>query len=192
MEGSKDSKSEKCLPFRKRCHNIRTTEEKRLQEKTSHVDNQELIQSKRDEATSSKSPSGESNFHSDFENLHLLAEVTSGSLDAEDCIPVTVESLPSTSTSTAKKHPFSCSYCQKKFHHKGDMNKHLRSHTKEQPYKCTFCQLKFSHTSNLQRHLRIHTGSKPHSCEYCNRTFSRIDKLHLHQKHEVCKRNKSH
>ncbi|KAK9871341.1 hypothetical protein WA026_011607 [Henosepilachna vigintioctopunctata] len=129
-------------------------------------------------------------------NLPLLVQVIDDSEksvsqdEPENMIPLTIESLPSTSCSSSKKSSLSCTHCGKEFHHKGDMNKHLRTHTKEQPYSCTLCPSKFSHTSNLQRHLRIHSGIKPYCCDICQKTFSRADKLQLHQKSKICKKNK--
>lgn len=79
-----------------------------------------------------------------------------------------------------------CEHCQKTFTHRGDLNKHLRSHTGEQPFVCPVCQRRFTHTSNLQRHLRVHSGDKPFRCERCNRDFGRKDKLLLHQKTKLC------
>ncbi|XP_045483507.1 zinc finger protein 235-like [Harmonia axyridis] len=218
METSKECKPkcEKSLPFRKRLHHRLCKETKSFDDseqiKTelsaeSSINERTAFSSLRQDSSSSssttvqeivhqslESSSSGSNIQDDFQNLRLLAEVTrdDGVPDPEETsdIPLTIESLPSTSTSNPKKSPFLCSFCSKKFHHKGDMNKHMRCHTKEQPYKCTYCSSKFSHTSNLQRHLRIHTGCKPYTCEYCNRTFSRIDKLHLHQKNGVCRKNK--
>lgn len=101
-------------------------------------------------------------------------------------------SEPSTSSGVTgrlvTKHvkTMNCEHCGKIFTHRGDLNKHLRSHTGEQPYQCPVCQRKFTHTSNLARHVRVHSGDKPFHCDRCNRDFSRKDKLLLHQKTKLC------
>ncbi|XP_029167371.1 zinc finger and SCAN domain-containing protein 21-like [Nylanderia fulva] len=81
---------------------------------------------------------------------------------------------------TRRSRQLTCDFCQKAFHHTGDLNKHRRKHTGEQPYTCPKCQQKFSSASNLIRHQRTHSGIKPFSCQICGRAFARKDKLSLH------------
>ncbi|XP_015512246.2 zinc finger protein 696-like [Neodiprion lecontei] len=73
-----------------------------------------------------------------------------------------------------------CEFCQKRFTHAGDLNKHRRKHTGEKPYECNQCRRKFAHASNLVRHQRVHSGERPFVCTGCNRTFTRRDKLTVH------------
>lgn len=102
--------------------------------------------------------------------------------------PSTSSGIQCTSETKLTKKHLTCQYCTKKFHHKGDYNKHLRKHTKEKPFTCSVCDRKFSHTSNLQRHLRLHSGQKPFSCNNCLKSFSRKDKLESHQKSKLCQK----
>lgn len=93
-----------------------------------------------------------------------------------------------------KKKQLMCEFCQKKFNHAGDLNKHRRKHTGEQPYACNMCQRKFTTSSNLGRHQQIHSGIKPFHCQICGCTFTRKIKLsaHLVAKHpEVLKSDQS-
>lgn len=92
----------------------------------------------------------------------------------------------SPTTSSTSKKALICQYCNKTFFHKGDYNKHLRTHTREQPFLCSICDRKFAHTSNLQRHLRLHSGQKPFACQVCHKSFSRKDKLESHKKSRLC------
>lgn len=126
---------------------------------------------------------------------------TTSSIDAK---PISI--LPSTSdlstsgshllsksdslSSSSKLKPMKCTDCGKLFTHKGDMNKHLRTHSGEQPYACKECGKKFAHTSNLARHLLIHSGQKPFVCGVCSKRFNRKDKLQLHQKSKLCQRQR--
>lgn len=82
-----------------------------------------------------------------------------------------------------------CNYCMKVFSHRGDMNKHLRTHTGEQPYSCEICQRKFKHTSNLKRHLAVHSGNKPFECNLCGKKFNRKDKMESHRKTKICRKH---
>lgn len=85
-----------------------------------------------------------------------------------------------------KQRQLTCDFCQKRFNHTGDFNKHRRKHTGERPYTCNKCQQKFSHVSNLARHQRVHSGIRPFSCEICGRTFARKDKLADHLTTKSC------
>lgn len=103
---------------------------------------------------------------------------------SEVCAPSTSNQ---TSASTSKSSKImNCEHCGKNFTHRGDLNKHLRSHTGEQPFVCPMCNRRFTHTSNLARHVRVHSGDRPFRCERCNRDFGRKDKLVMHQKTKLC------
>lgn len=103
--------------------------------------------------------------------------------------------LPSASTSIAsggipkrilkRTKIIQCQFCEKKFTHRGDFNKHLRKHTGEQPFSCDVCHKKFAHTSNLNRHRLVHTGELPFECEKCHKKFNRKDKLAAHKRCRV-------
>lgn len=100
--------------------------------------------------------------------------------------------LPEPSTSSAHssntRKSMTCPHCSKSFTHRGDFNKHIRTHTGEQPYKCEICNKRFAHTSNLNRHLKVHSGDRPYVCTVCNKNFNRKDKLDLHKKTKRCKK----
>ncbi|XP_049821625.1 zinc finger protein 729-like [Aethina tumida] len=122
-------------------------------------------------------------------DLPLLVRVIEQRCQAER----SQEPTPSTSkdASSSPRKPMSCEHCHKTFYHRGDLNKHLRTHTKEKPYECRQCKKKFAHTSNLLRHNLLHTGVRPFVCELCGKSFSRKDKLEEHKGSRTC-RNASH
>lgn len=111
-------------------------------------------------------------------------------------VPIDITSEPSTSTSTTssssrKTKQLQCTYCAKMFSHRGDMNKHLRTHTGEQPFSCHICQRRFKHTSNLKRHLTVHSGDKPFTCDLCGKKFNRKDKMESHRRTRSCRKHSS-
>eukprot|EP00470_Lotharella_oceanica_P010778 CAMPEP_0170188556 /NCGR_PEP_ID=MMETSP0040_2-20121228/44666_1 /TAXON_ID=641309 /ORGANISM="Lotharella oceanica, Strain CCMP622" /LENGTH=182 /DNA_ID=CAMNT_0010435881 /DNA_START=302 /DNA_END=850 /DNA_ORIENTATION=+ len=52
------------------------------------------------------------------------------------------------------KKVWRCSYCNRLFKRKSNLNQHTRTHTKEKPYSCKCCQRKFTHSSNRNSHQR--------------------------------------
>ncbi|XP_018402180.1 PREDICTED: zinc finger protein 883-like [Cyphomyrmex costatus] len=93
-------------------------------------------------------------------------------------------------TGIIRKKQLMCEYCQKKFNHTGDLNKHRRKHTGEQPYACNMCERKFTTSSNLVRHQYLHLGLKPFHCQICGHNFTRKIKLSAHliaKHHEALK-----
>lgn len=73
-----------------------------------------------------------------------------------------------------------CLICNKNFHSKQNLRRHLQTHTGEKPHRCEYCELSFLRLSHLQRHIRVHTGERPYSCNLCPKQFSRSDKLKQH------------
>ena len=76
--------------------------------------------------------------------------------------------------------PFSCSWCEKRFGRKGDLKRHIDSHTGEKPFSCSVCRKCFTRNGHLQMHMKIHTGEKPFSCSVCGKGFIESGNLKKH------------
>lgn len=50
--------------------------------------------------------------------------------------------------------PFVCGWCPYRALRRGDMKKHLRTHTGEKPYSCPSCAFRSADSSALHRHIR--------------------------------------
>uniref|UniRef100_A0A7N8YM41 C2H2-type domain-containing protein n=1 Tax=Mastacembelus armatus TaxID=205130 RepID=A0A7N8YM41_9TELE len=105
-----------------------------------------------------------------------------------------------------------CVICRKTFRHRGNLVKHvethsdnpenlcgvcgqylkcmdglldhLRSHRESASEKCEICGKLFQ---NMETHMRSHTGVKPFGCDVCGRSFPRPGALRRHKKiHSRC------
>ncbi|KAH8249593.1 hypothetical protein KR032_010761, partial [Drosophila birchii] len=80
------------------------------------------------------------------------------------------------------EHRHKCSFCQKPFLNKSNLQLHIRIHTGERPYKCTHCPKAFALKGTLQKHIRTHTGERPYNCSQCQSTFRTIGNLQSHKR----------
>nr|XP_019968783.1 PREDICTED: zinc finger protein 420-like isoform X1 [Paralichthys olivaceus] len=102
----------------------------------------------------------------------------------------------------------SCVVCRKRFQHKGNLVKHVESHTDNPELLCGVCGECFESSNslldhirshrelggsrtcqicgrafqNMETHMRSHTGVKPFSCEICSKSFPRPGALRRHKK----------
>ncbi|XP_035708329.1 zinc finger protein 658B-like [Folsomia candida] len=81
---------------------------------------------------------------------------------------------------------YGCTLCKKECKSRGNLNKHIASHTKERTNKCTICGWTFLDISALVRHRWTHqqdsTGQPVFPCQECPRTYLDKSSLTFHVK----------
>ncbi|XP_050100115.1 uncharacterized protein LOC126580861 [Anopheles aquasalis] len=102
-----------------------------------------------------------------------------------------------------------CPQCDKTFHHKARLKRHMESHrnksvkceqcgesfpdgrslmnhrhshTKSSKFPCTECGKTFGSRSSQQIHIRIHTGERPYACRFCWKAFADGGTLRKHER----------
>nr|XP_033493164.1 zinc finger protein 135-like [Epinephelus lanceolatus] len=83
---------------------------------------------------------------------------------------------------SAGEKPFSCSECGKRFGFKGNLKRHMITHTGEKPFSCSVCSQRFLQKAHLKRHMITHTGEKPFSCSVCEKAFTQSGSLQTHMR----------
>lgn len=81
---------------------------------------------------------------------------------------------------------FPCSFCEKKFKRKYDVQKHIlimHSDLDPEGIKCEICQRGFKTKNNLYLHLKIHKKQYAIYCEGCGKGFSCRSSHDAHYKH---------
>ncbi|KAF7649535.1 hypothetical protein LDENG_00139960 [Lucifuga dentata] len=76
----------------------------------------------------------------------------------------------------------SCSECGAAFKNKGNLSRHMRTHTGSKLFSCSVCGKSFTHNEKLDDHMKCHSGSKPFSCSFCNKQFRRKDHIVTHMR----------
>jgi len=82
----------------------------------------------------------------------------------------------------AEKTLYSCNECDKRFHSKWSLKRHMMSHSGEKPHTCDVCAKSFASKWQLDLHYRTHTGEKPYSCDICSKRFTTKSHMSRHRR----------
>lgn len=100
--------------------------------------------------------------------------------------------------STLRQNVFFCSVCERGFSQKGNLKRHILTHTGEKPFHCSKCIKKYTTKYELKIHILTHSEDNPFQCSVCQKTFTRSNSLKRHlithsnktEKHHEKKQNK--
>nr|XP_033816477.1 zinc finger protein 90-like isoform X2 [Geotrypetes seraphini] len=86
-----------------------------------------------------------------------------------------------------RKRQFKCPECGKRFHRKGNLQKHIGLHSRRKTFKCTACEKCFNYKLFFERHQQSHVGERPFACTLCEKAFvgKRSLKAHISLHNEV-------
>ena len=76
---------------------------------------------------------------------------------------------------------YQCIQCDKHFHTKWHLKRHVITHTGDSNHVCDLCGTRFVCGFNLKRHTKsVHMEEKNHKCDICNKHFRRAEYLDAH------------
>ncbi|XP_048006857.1 PR domain zinc finger protein 5-like [Leguminivora glycinivorella] len=76
--------------------------------------------------------------------------------------------------------PHKCDVCEKAFHKKSDLKRHIDMHNKVRKFACSVCLMEFKDKCNLKRHLLTHTNEKPYCCAGCGNRYKQLASMKRH------------
>ncbi|XP_037773032.1 zinc finger protein 271-like [Penaeus monodon] len=134
------------------------------------------------------------------EETQLIVEPTSKCFACEVCARKCLKRVTSTFTweSTKKEKQYNCETCNKTFHSKSDVEKHVDVNTEgkpynyEKPYSYELYNKSISQKHNLVKNMRVHTKKKTYSCDTCSKKFSerrylvKHIRIHTKEKPYIC------
>lgn len=83
------------------------------------------------------------------------------------------------------ERPYACPKCEKRYKRKHHLDIHIRSvHTREKPFKCEKCGKGFSDKGNMKKHMVSHSDERKYKCDVCGKCYKYSNGLSKHKKIE--------
>ncbi|KAL1380337.1 hypothetical protein pipiens_014279 [Culex pipiens pipiens] len=73
-----------------------------------------------------------------------------------------------------------CSYCERRFNEREDLQRHLLHHTRMETFRCSVCHLGLNSSKALVDHLVRHREQDENSCNLCFKVFTSPEQLEAH------------
>ena len=95
------------------------------------------------------------------------------------CAPL--GATPTTPPATqAQSDSYTCTYCQKSFTRRSNLNRHIESVHHKRTHPCTQCTKVFKYAGSLKQHVRTAHEHHSHDCEQCGQKFISLRDLKVH------------
>lgn len=78
---------------------------------------------------------------------------------------------------------YQCEKCSKVFNKKQTLRQHFITHTDR--FACSYCDTRCKSKGDLHRHIQTHTKEKPYHCDVCNTDYTRETILRKHMKTQL-------
>ncbi|KAH9645561.1 hypothetical protein HF086_005210 [Spodoptera exigua] len=132
------------------------------------------------EALKSSKPDKKISVRKDLFNSPQAPSVTSSTKDVVTSIKQNLKvKIKRIKTSTGDSFYYVCDLCQKKFNAWKKYYLHQKTHNRN--IVCPVCEKKFATKGDVEKHVRTHTGERPFACDVCDRRFSQRGSLKSHK-----------
>ena len=71
------------------------------------------------------------------------------------------------------RNPTNAAFVTSHFSHRGELKRHIKTHSRENPYQCSNCDKAFIQRGHLKSHIRKHSSKKLYQCRHCDKGFQK-------------------
>ena len=134
----------------------------------------------RKSATAKKVKQEPADEYDDFENGADETEADPDDFEVAAANLLSLYTKPKFADEDDPSKPHKCSFCNRGFRKRANLNRHILTHTGERPFSCEKCGKTFSTAHAVKLHDRQHTGDKPYQCEKCLKKFTYYANYKIH------------